>query len=84
LRKLKKFTISIDRLLVKKLSINKIVPEKDCFLFLVKSSGFVLKFFIISNIEASADYSFNEDFKLHVNYQKLNSLPNLNYNLYQT
>jgi hypothetical protein len=43
LRKLKKFTISIDRLLVKKLSINKIVPEKDCFLFLVKSSGFVLK-----------------------------------------
>ena len=38
----------------------------------------------ISNIEASAEYSFNEDFKLHFKYQKLNSLPNLNYNLYQS
>jgi hypothetical protein len=38
----------------------------------------------ISNLEASADYSFNADFKLHFKYQKLNSLPNLNYNLYQS
>lgn len=38
----------------------------------------------VSNIEATANYKLNEDYKFQVKYQKLNSLPNLNYNLYQS
>lgn len=38
----------------------------------------------ISNIEANAKYKFNEDLQFEFNYQKLNSLPNLNYTLYQS
>lgn len=37
----------------------------------------------VSNIEATANYKLNEDYKFQVKYQKINSLPNLNYNLYQ-
>ncbi len=38
----------------------------------------------ISNIEASAKYTVNNDYQFEFNYQKLNSLPNLNYTLYQS
>ena len=38
----------------------------------------------ISNIEASGNYKINDDYKFEFKYQKLNSLPNLNYNLYQS
>lgn len=38
----------------------------------------------ISNIELSAKYDLNEDYKFEFKYQKLNSLPNLNYTLYQS
>ncbi len=38
----------------------------------------------VSNIEATANYKLNEDYKFQVKYQKINSLPNLNYNLYQS
>lgn len=38
----------------------------------------------ISNIEANAKYKWNEDIQLEFNFQKLNSLPNLNYSLYQS
>ena len=38
----------------------------------------------ISNIEANAKYKLNDDYQFEFNYQKLNSLPNLNYTLYQS
>ena len=38
----------------------------------------------ISNIEANAKYRFNDAIAFEFNYQKLNSLPNLNYTLYQS
>jgi hypothetical protein len=38
----------------------------------------------ISNIEANAKYKLNNDYQFEFNYQKLNSLPNLNYTLYQS
>lgn len=38
----------------------------------------------ISNIEATASYKLNDDNKFGFEYQKLNSLPNLNYLLYQS
>lgn len=38
----------------------------------------------ISNIEANAKYKLNDDYQFEFNYQKLNSLPNLNYSLYQS
>ena len=38
----------------------------------------------ISNIEASAKYTFNSDYQFEFQYQKLNSLPNLNYTLNQS
>jgi hypothetical protein len=38
----------------------------------------------ISNIQASAKYSLNSDYQFQFEYQKLNSLPNLNYSLYQS
>ncbi|MCW1147394.1 putative porin [Flavobacterium lacisediminis] len=38
----------------------------------------------ISNIEASAKYSINSDYQFEFQYQKLNSLPNLNYTLNQS
>lgn len=38
----------------------------------------------ISNIEAKANYTLNEDYNFSFEYQKLNSLPALNYTLYQS
>ena len=38
----------------------------------------------ISNIEANASYKLNDDFSFQFKYQKLNSLANLNYTLYQS
>ncbi|MQP53052.1 MULTISPECIES: putative porin [unclassified Flavobacterium] len=38
----------------------------------------------ISNIEANANYKINDDYSFQFKYQKLNSLPNLNFNLYQS
>ena len=38
----------------------------------------------ISNIEASANYKLNDDYNFQFKYQKLNSLPNLNFTLYQS
>ena len=38
----------------------------------------------ISNIEANLKYNWNKDYQFEFNYQKLNSLPNLNYTLYQS
>lgn len=38
----------------------------------------------ISNIEGNAKYKLNDDYQFEFNYQKLNSLPNLNYTLYQS
>ena len=38
----------------------------------------------ISNIEANAKYKLNNNYQFEFNYQKLNSLPNLNYTLYQS
>lgn len=38
----------------------------------------------ISNIEFSAKYKVNPDYQFNFDYQKLNSLPNLNYTLYQS
>ena len=38
----------------------------------------------ISNIEANASYKLNANHQFEFNYQKLNSLPNLNYTLYQS
>lgn len=38
----------------------------------------------ISNIEANASYKLNDDYSFQFMYQKLNSLPNLNYTLYQS
>ena len=38
----------------------------------------------ISNIEARAKYKLNDDYQFEFNYQKLNSLPNLNYTLFQS
>lgn len=38
----------------------------------------------ISNIQASAKYSLNADYQFEFQYQKLNSLPNLNYTLNQS
>jgi hypothetical protein len=38
----------------------------------------------ISNIQASLDYKLNNDLKIQFEYQKINSLPNLNYTLYQS
>ncbi|WP_291134851.1 putative porin [Flavobacterium sp. UBA7663] len=38
----------------------------------------------ISNIEATANYKVNDDYNFQFKYQKLNSLPNLNYTLYQS
>ncbi|AWM14284.1 hypothetical protein DI487_10735 [Flavobacterium sediminis] len=38
----------------------------------------------ISNIEASARYNLNEDYSFYFKYQKQNSLPNLNYTLFQS
>lgn len=38
----------------------------------------------VSNIEATLNYKLNEDYQFVFKYQKLNSLPNLNYTLYQS
>ena len=38
----------------------------------------------ISNIEANATYKLNEDYNFSFEYQKQNSLPALNYTLYQS
>lgn len=38
----------------------------------------------ISNIQASVKYSLNADYQFQFEYQKLNSLPNLNYSLNQS
>ncbi|NHN25370.1 putative porin [Flavobacterium jejuense] len=38
----------------------------------------------VSNIEATLNYKLNEDYEFQFKYQKLNSLPNLNYTLYQS
>jgi hypothetical protein len=38
----------------------------------------------ISNIQATAKYTLNSDYQFEFQYQKLNSLPNLNYTLYQS
>lgn len=38
----------------------------------------------ISNIEANASYKLNDDYSFQFKYQKLNSLPNLNFTLYQS
>lgn len=38
----------------------------------------------LSNIELSAQYKLNEDYNFHFKYQKQNTLPNLNYTLYQS
>ena len=38
----------------------------------------------ISNIEATVNYKVNEDYNFQFKYQKLNSLPNLNFTLYQS
>lgn len=38
----------------------------------------------ISNIQATAKYTINSDYQFEFQYQKLNSLPNLNYTLYQS
>lgn len=38
----------------------------------------------ISNIEAKVNYKLNVDYSFSFEYQKLNSLPNLNYTLYQS
>jgi hypothetical protein len=38
----------------------------------------------ISNIEANASYKLNDDYSFQFKYQKLNSLPNLNYTLHQS
>lgn len=38
----------------------------------------------ISNIETIAKYKLNENYSFEFKYQKLNSLPNLNYTLYQS
>lgn len=38
----------------------------------------------VSNVEAIAKYKFNDDYDFQFSYQKLNSLPNLNYTLYQS
>lgn len=38
----------------------------------------------ISNVEASAQYKLNDDYSFQFKYQKQNSLPNLNYTLYQS
>lgn len=38
----------------------------------------------ISNIEAIAKYKISDDYQFEFKYQKLNSLPNLNYTLYQS
>ena len=38
----------------------------------------------ISNIEAIAKYKLNDDYQFEFKYQKLNSLANLNYTLYQS
>ena len=38
----------------------------------------------ISNIETSASFKLNNNYKFQFKYQKLNSLPNLNFTLYQS
>lgn len=38
----------------------------------------------VSNIEANAKYKLSDDYQFEFNYQKLNSLPNLNYTLNQS
>ncbi|WP_221257550.1 putative porin [Flavobacterium okayamense] len=38
----------------------------------------------ISNIEAIAKYKISDDYQFEFKYQKLNTLPNLNYTLYQS
>ena len=38
----------------------------------------------ISNFEANASYKLNDDYSFQFKYQKLNSLPNLNFSLYQS
>lgn len=38
----------------------------------------------IANIEANATYKLNNDYQFEFTYQKLNSLPNLNYTMYQS
>lgn len=38
----------------------------------------------ISSVEANAGYKLNDDYEFFFKYQKLNSLPNLNYTLYQS
>ena len=38
----------------------------------------------ISTIEANASYKFNDALQFEFNYLKQNSLPNLNYTLYQS
>ena len=38
----------------------------------------------VSNIEATLNYKLNDDYQFEFQYQKINSLPNLNYTLYQS
>ena len=38
----------------------------------------------VSNIEAKLNYKLSDDYQFEFRYQKLNSLPNLNYTLYQS
>ncbi|MGV7107672.1 putative porin [Flavobacterium sp. U410] len=38
----------------------------------------------LSNVELSAQYKLNEDYNFQFKYQKQNTLPNLNYTLYQS
>jgi hypothetical protein len=38
----------------------------------------------ISNIEANLSYKYNDDYKFNFQYQKINSLPSLNYTLHQS
>ncbi|WP_130736417.1 putative porin [Flavobacterium sp. J27] len=38
----------------------------------------------VSNIQATLNYKLNEDYQFQFQYQKLNTLPNLNYTLYQS
>lgn len=38
----------------------------------------------VSNIEATLHYKLNEDYQFGFKYQKINSLPNLNYTLFQS
>ncbi|VXB94125.1 conserved hypothetical protein [Flavobacterium sp. 9AF] len=38
----------------------------------------------VSNVQATFDYTINDDYQFQFQYQKISSLPNLNYSLYQS